>query len=354
MYLELGINGVIKMPDNRKKIRRITGLTAGIWFVSLFVFLLYCSKAEKASIWGAAAYGVWNLVLFTTAYVKISGIVNRVMENVDHCIQSLIDGKPQQKFSMEEETLLGKFQMQIMKLYHIMNGAREAEEKMRKEMSEMISDLIHQVNTPLTNIQMYSGFLTQDDLPGEERMQICEVIDSQVEKLGWFAEGFGKTMRLEEDVMQVSPKSQTILPMVLGAIDQIALKAQMNENEILLRGQQNISAVYDRRWTEEAVFNLMDNAVKYGRRSSPITVEMTAYNLFVRIDVCNWGDLIPKEEYNKIFTRFYRGGNAIQVKEGVGLGLYLTRKIVSKQGGYVKVGADGKKGNIFSLFLKKA
>lgn len=81
---------------------------------------------------------------------------------------------------------------------------------------------------------------------------------------------------------------------------------------------------------------------------------MTAYNLFVRIDVCNWGDLIPKEEYNKIFTRFYRGGNAIQVKEGVGLGLYLTRKIVSEQGGYVKVGADGKKGNIFSLFLKKA
>lgn len=341
------------MPDNRKRIKRIVIFAAGIWGISLLVFLFYVYSVREVRVWFFAGYGIWNFLVFSAAYIFISREVSHVMREVDDCIQSLIDGEPVLKFSMQEESLLGKFQMQIVKLYQMMKGARETEEKIRKEMSEIVSDLVHQVNTPLTNIQMYAGFLIQEDLPKEERAQISEVISSQVEKLGWFAEGFSKTARLEDDVMQIVPKVQPILDMVLSAVDQIALKASENGNEIVLLGRQDICAAYDRRWSEEALFNLLDNAVKYGIKNTPVTVEMSEYDMFVRIDVTNCGGVIPKEDYNKIFNRFYRGRNAALVKEGVGLGLYLTRKIITEQGGYVKVGNNGQKGNVFTIFLRR-
>lgn len=268
-------------------------------------------------------------------------------------IQSLIDGRPEPEFSSAEDTLLGKFQVQILRLYEILNGAKEEEIRMRKEMSEVVADLVHQINTPLANIQMYSGFLMQDDLTQEERTRVCGIIETQVEKLSWFADGFAKTARLEENIMQIQPQPQPILPMVLSAIDQISLKAQQRGMEILLEGKQNISAVYDRRWTEEALFNVLDNAVKYGQEGKNITVRMTAYELFVRIDVENYGKPIAKNCYNQLFKRFWRGENAALVKEGVGLGLYLTRKILVHQGGYILVEDHEEKGNIFGIFLRK-
>lgn len=341
------------MPDSRRMIQKIIGITAGIWGISLLAFCLYGYKRGGISFWEAGAYGVWNMILFAISYAMIRRTVNKTMEMIDDVIQSLIDGQPSQQFGTEEESLLGKFQMQILKLYRIMDRSREVQEQKRGELAEMVADLVHQVNTPLTNIQMYSGFLTQDDLAEADRIQICQVIDSQVEKLGWFADGFGKAARLEGDVMKIRPQSQPILDMVLQAIDQIALKAQKNGNEVELIGDKNICAVYDRRWTEEALFNLLDNAVKYGRKESAIVVELTAFDLFVKIDVKNEGDVIPREDYNKLFSRFYRGDNAVLVYEGVGLGLYLARKIIMEQGGYIKVSPWEKKGNIFSIFLRK-
>ena len=120
-----------------------------------------------------------------------------------------------------------------------------------------------------------------------------------------------------------------------------------------MSGDREAQAVYDRRWTEEALFNILDNAVKYGEPGMPVCVTVTSYELFVRIDIMNYGNEIPGEEYPRIFMRYYRGGNAVFVKEGIGLGLYLSREIITDQGGYIKVSSAKGMGNVFSVFLKK-
>ncbi len=340
------------MRNNRKEIRRIVIVAIVIWFLSLLVFAIPVIGTGQADFF--CLYGVWNLGIFSFAYLFISRKVSVVMQQVDDCIQSLIDGSPIQRFSAGEESLLGKFQMQIMKLYQILNSSRENEERQRKEMSSLIADLVHQINTPLTNIQIYSGFLMQDHAAKEEKAKLCEIINSQIEKLGWFADGFTKTARLEEDMRKLQPRQQKILPMILSAIDEISVQAEACGDEICLLGEQGIVAYFDQRWTEEAVFNLLDNAVKYGEEGSKICVKMTAYEIYVRIDVVNYGKPLPKEEYARVFDRYYRGENAACIKEGVGLGLYLVGQIVAGQGGYVKVGNFEGKGNVFSIFLLKS
>jgi len=341
------------MKSDRTKIKVIVYVTTGTWFLSMAVFAVWGICSKKASLDFVCLYGICNLGIFSFAYRVISQNVNLVMYKVNNCIQCMIDGQAVQNFSIEEESLLGKFQMQILKLYEILDSSREHEEKMRKEIMELVADLVHQVNTPLTNIQMYSGFLVQDKLSKEEKADICKIINTQVEKLGWFANGFTKTARLEENMRRLKPEKQPILPIILSAINEVSLKAKQHRNEICLEGDQHTQAFYDRRWTEEAIFNLLDNAVKYGEEGTRIQVKMSAYELYVRVDVINYGDPIVKEEYPKLFNRFYRGKNAALIREGVGLGLYLTRQIILEQGGYIKVGNLAQKGNIFSVFLLK-
>lgn len=320
MYLVLDINGVTEMKDDRKKVNTIVFAAAGAWFLSMASFAIWGIWSKKASLDFVCLYGICNLGIFSFAYKIISKNVNHIMQKVDDCIQCMIDGQAIQNFSTEEESLLSKFQMQIMKLYQILDSSREHEEKMRKEMSGLVADLVHQVNTPLTNIQIYSGFLMQDNLPKAEKADIGEIINAQIEKLGWFADGFTKTARLEENMRKLVPEKQPVLPTILSAIDEVSLKAKQHGNEVCLEGRQDIQAFYDRHWTEEAIFNLLDNAVKYGEEGTPIQVKISAYELYIRIDVINYGEPISREDYPKLFNRFYRGKNAALIKEGVGLG----------------------------------
>ena len=109
-------------------------------------------------------------------------------------------------------------------------------------------------------------------------------------------------------------------------------------------------AVFDPRWTEEAVYNLLDNAVKYTPEGGAVRVRVTEYPLFAAIHVSDTGAGIPEEEQAKVFQRFYRG-EAHREEEGVGIGLYLVRQIAQGQGGYVKVSARPGAGSTFSLYL---
>ena len=152
--------------------------------------------------------------------------------------------------------------------------------------------------------------------------------------------------------MLLNRKCRPVLPPLLQAIDQISLKAEKHGNDLQMRGDQNLEAWLDRKWTEEVFFNLLDNAVKYSDPHSTILVELLEYEMYVRIAVCSQGRKIEREEFPALFQRFYRG-KAVKEQEGVGLGLYLAREIVKDERGYMKGEYNPVRGNIFSVFLQK-
>jgi len=112
------------------------------------------------------------------------------------------------------------------------------------------------------------------------------------------------------------------------------------------------AAVFDAKWTGEAVCCLLDNAVKYTPAGGSVTVEAVAYELFSRVDVTDTGPGIPEVEQAKVFQRFYRSA-AVSQEPGVGIGLYLARQIAEGQGGYLKVFSKPGKGAKFSLYLPR-
>ena len=139
---------------------------------------------------------------------------------------------------------------------------------------------------------------------------------------------------------------------LLSAVSQLALKAEAKGVQIIQEAVQ-ANAVFDPKWTEEAVYNLLDNAVKYTPAGGAVRIGVAVYPMFCAISVSDTGPGIPEDEQPRVFQRFYRGLEH-QTEEGVGIGLYLVRRIAERQGGYVKVSSQPGAGSTFSLYLPGA
>ncbi len=225
--------------------------------------------------------------------------------------------------------------------YLMQNGTHKktlSEQKLRAD--ELISDISHQTKTPLANIMLYSELLAECESE-EEAQNYHKLLQCQTEKLNFLISSLVKASRLENGIISVKPKEQNVSSLFIH-IKNAYPSVTIYDSDILLQ--------YDLKWTSEAMINIVDNAMKYGSTDTRISV--TAYEMFIRIDISDNGIGIAEEETPKIFTRFYRSA-AVLDQEGVGIGLYLAREIITKQGGYIKVKSEPDKGSVFSVFLPK-
>lgn len=324
----------------------------GLMLLLLFLFLAAVVMYPASVILSAIIYGILNLSLTAGMYHIISGRISGTLQKISFLIEELTAGREERIFPVAEDTILSKLQVQLMKLYEILHSYEEREQRLRKQISENIGDLVHQINTPITNIQMYTQFLEDKGLTEEERTDFIRRIRNQAEKLVWLGEGFSKVSRLETGIIQLKVKRQKLFPVLLQAVNQVLLKAEEKEMNIIISGEKESYADIDGKWTTEAIYNILDNAVKYGNRNTEIEVRLKDMVSFVCICVKNEGIAIKEEEFNLIFSRFYRG-KAAAFREGVGLGLYLAREILTGQKGYIKVSRDKEEKTVFELYFYK-
>ncbi|HJA25024.1 MAG TPA: HAMP domain-containing histidine kinase [Candidatus Fournierella merdigallinarum] len=228
-------------------------------------------------------------------------------------------------------------------------SARNVQEQ-KDRVSTLVSDISHQTKTPVANLQLYAQLLAEQPLTPQGQ-DCAAAISAQADKLQTLIEALVKTSRLETGILALHPQPGEIAPAVERAVAQLAPKA-VEKGVELAAGLTEGTAVFDAKWTEEALCNLLDNAVKYTPAGGAVSVEVKNYELFSAIRVSDTGPGIPEDEQAKIFGRFYRAPGAYQT-EGVGIGLYLTRQIAENQGGYVKVESAPGKGSAFSLFLPR-
>ena len=220
----------------------------------------------------------------------------------------------------------------------------------KDQISALISDISHQTRTPVANLQLYAQLLAEQPLTGQGQ-RCVEAIQAQSEKLQTLIEALVKSSRLETGLLALHPQPGPLAPVVQRAAAQYAPKAD-TKHICLQVGQTEGDARFDPKWTEEALCNLLDNAVKYTPAGGEVRVEVHPYELFTAVTVQDTGPGIPEAEQAKIFGRFYRAPGAWQV-EGLGIGLYLTRQIAAGQGGYIRVNSAPGQGSTFALYLPR-
>ena len=217
----------------------------------------------------------------------------------------------------------------------------------KEKLKALIGDISHQTKTPIANILLYTQLLAEQ--PGNR--DCLDALEGQTRKLQSLIEALVKTSRLESGVIALHPVPGNLLPVLESAIAQLAPKAAAKDISIAMEAL-DAEAVFDPKWTEEAVYNLLDNAVKYSPPGGSVTVSTSLYPMFSAIHIRDTGPGIPEEEQSRVFQRFYRGAKH-KDEEGVGIGLYLVRQIAQGQGGYVKVSSQMGEGSTFSLYLPR-
>lgn len=213
----------------------------------------------------------------------------------------------------------------------------------------LVSDVSHQTKTPIANLLLYSELLLEEDLPDAARQNV-EAIHHQSEKLRFLIDALVKLSRMENGIIRLAPQKAPLKPLLESLTEQYTPAAEKKGLFLRLEDTE-AAAVFDAKWTAEALANIIDNAVKYTARGG-ITIKAASYELFTRVDISDTGAGIPEHEQAKIFARFYRA-ESVKDKDGVGIGLYLARQIISGEGGYIKLSSTPGQGSTFSVFLPR-
>lgn len=253
----------------------------------------------------------------------------------------------------EEENLFYKIQHRLSRLYEILMESKSSIAKERSDLQELISDISHQVKTPIANLKMLDATLLEQNVSPEKQKEFLLAMDGQLDKLDFLMQAMIKTSRLEAGVITLEPKSQAIYDTLAAALGGILLTAEQKKISVTVDCSETVTASHDRKWTTEALFNILDNAVKYTPDGGKIHVSVVCWEMYVKIDISDTGIGIPEQHQGTIFKRFYREHNVHDIP-GIGIGLYLTREIITRQEGYIRVISEVGTGSTFSVFLPRS
>ncbi len=272
----------------------------------------------------------------------------RIMESLDAMLTKTIGGSfPAESF---DESRMSSLESRLAQYLSASQVSALNIKKQRDQINSLISDISHQTKTPVANLKLYSQLLEEQPL-SPQAMGCARAISAQTEKLESLMDALVKSSRLETGILALQPERQAIAPVLRRAVEQYMPRAREKGLELNLAEFEG-EAVFDAKWTEEALCNLLDNAVKYTPAGGRVTVSSRDFEMFSVIRVEDTGPGIAEEEQSRVFSRFYRSPS-VRDREGVGLGLCLTRQIAEGQGGYVKLDSAPGQGSRFSLYLPR-
>ena len=265
-------------------------------------------------------------------------------------IDSMISGNEEPMLLEEQETQFARISHRLSRLYQIMQENRRRVDEERRELQTLVSDISHQVKTPVSNLKMATDTLLEKPMAEAERTDFIRGIRSQTDKLDFLFQALVKTSRLETGVIQLDKETGRLFDTVAQAMSGIVYAAEKKEIAVSVDCPEDLTVSHDSKWTSEALFNLLDNAVKYTPAGGKIAVSVVLWEMYVEIKVTDTGKGISESNQAAIFQRFYRE-EEVHEQQGVGIGLYLAREIVMRQGGYIKVVSEPGKGSEFSIML---
>lgn len=288
----------------------------------------------------AAVLGLWLRLRRQRADVEAYA------EHIDRALGDLLAERSLDARIAATDDLWGHTNERLLRLSQAQMRRTEALQREQRSLQGLVADISHQTKTPLANIQLYLERLEH----GAEDASLVAKLGAQVEKLDFLLANMVKISRLETGAVRIQKQQALLADTLADALSVIVPKADAKQIRLSVDYDETMTLNHDRRWTAEALANLLDNAVKYTSAGGSVGVRVVLQPVFVQIAVHDSGKGIARERQGTIFTRFYREPE-VHDTEGAGLGLYLARMIVERQGGFIDVVSAPGAGSTFTINL---
>ena len=276
--------------------------------------------------------------------------IQQFSDDLCETLDAALSGRQPENFQPYEDSLTAKVQGKLLQYYDIMQEGKMQSQKDKEILQGLVSDISHQVKTPVANMKLYAGILQKPNLTDERRQMFLTTLEEQINKLDFLMQSLIHISRLETGTFVLHPKEGRLHETIAQAMSTVWGKAEQKRIELSVKCDQKITVQHDPKWTAEAIGNILDNAVKYTPEGGQVQVIVRPWQFYTRIDIKDTGMGISKAHYQDVFQRFYRSEEA-SAQEGVGLGLYLANGIITRQKGYISVKSKLGEGTTFSVYL---
>lgn len=328
----------------------------------LFIRIVLCILASVLLPAALMALGIERALFYTLVCSLAAGVMlcifcyryfkeqNEVMEDAVVQIREFISGDRNARIECDEEGELYRLFHEVNSLAAILNAQAQKEMKSRKFLQNVISDISHQLKTPLAALDIYNGIIQTeaDDLPTIK--EFSDLSEQELERIETLVQNLLKITKFDAKTIVMEKKKENIAGMMADVKKQFAFRAGKEGKEIVLSGDDSLSFLCDKNWLEEAIGNIVKNALDHTENGNSIRITWEKSASAVRITIKDDGSGIHPEDLHHIFKRFYRSRFSKDT-QGIGLGLPLSKSIVEAHNGTIEVDSQLGAGTVFVMYF---
>lgn len=311
----------------------------------LAVFILLAVFLPQHAVWWTLGCGVAVLAL-SLAY---TGGRLRELSRLSEYLRAVGSGREPLDVRDNEEGELSLLKNEIYKMTVMLREQSDSLRKDKLALSDSISDISHQLKTPLTSMLVMTDLLCDEDLPPEKRSEFTHSIQTQLDRMLWLLTSLLKLSRLDAGTVELHREETSIGAILESAVRPVRIPMELKHIDYRCEGNLELLLPADKNWLREVFINLLKNAVEHTPEYGRITVACTDNPLYAEISVADSGCGICREDLPLIFTRFHRGKNASD--DSVGIGLAMAKEIVELHGGSITVKSEEGAGSCFFVRL---
>ena len=216
-------------------------------------------------------------------------------------------------------------------------------------MVDMLSDISHQIKTPLTAITLMTDLLKAPDLSEEKRLDYVAKIDQQTKRITWLIRNLLTLSQLEADMLELKKEKNNLKGMLDGIMETFEIIAEVKDVELTLECPEEVYITCDKQWTTEAISNIVKNCIEHTPSEGSVSIKVQQNNLATEITIVDTGEGIDKEHLPYIFKRFYKAPGSSN--NSVGIGLSMSKQIIMRQNGNITVESEVGMGSSFLIKL---
>ena len=290
---------------------------------------------------------VFILVLACILYLNNE---NKKIKQIDKYILDILNNKDTFDIRDYNEDFLSKLKNDIYKITILLKEEKEKTLKEKKNLEVILSDISHQIKTPLTSMYVINDLLLDNNLDTKKKKEFLNKNKLQLERIEWLVTSLLKISRLDSGTVKLKREKVKVIDLIKKTIEPLKIPIELKKQELIIDIDENLKVDVDINWTIEALINILKNAHEHTNKNGIIEIIAGANPIYTEINIKDNGEGIDEDKINHIFERFYKGNN---FKESIGIGLNMAKTIIEKENGIIEVESEKNKYTCFKIKFYK-